>query len=174
MKILALFFLALIASCTTNETSGLYNLETPNAEFATAAGEPCCCDTCIDCGSEPENPGVAESVLRNINSYRARAGAAPVVLDTRLTCAADKHSKDIGESRTCSHYGRDGSSPWDRAARCGTSANGEIVACGHTTPEAAVLGWYNSTGHRNIMLNKSFKKVGIGMFNNYWTAIFSY
>jgi uncharacterized protein YkwD len=112
-------------------------------------------------------------LVRLINVERAKVKAAPVILSSGLNCAAQKHANDIGVKKRCTHTGSNGSSPWDRAKSCGTTANGEIVACGHQTPAAAVKGWYNSSGHRTIMLNKSYTRVGVGMLNNYWVAIFS-
>ena len=112
-------------------------------------------------------------LVRLINVERAKVKAAPVVLSTGLNCAAQKHANDIGAKKRCTHTGSDGSSPWDRAKRCGTFANGEIVACGYQTPAATVKGWYGSSGHRTIMLNPTYTRIGVGMFNNYWVAIFS-
>jgi len=136
----------------------------------------CCPKGCIECPDpDPEPPvGPIQDVLREMNKIRAQVGAGPVFIDSKLTCAADAHSKDIGAKRVCSHYGSDGSTPWKRAERCGTRAYGEIVACGHRTGADAVRGWYNSSGHRKIMLNGQFKKVGIAVHNYHWTAIFAY
>lgn len=46
------------------------------------------------------------------------------------------------------------------------------MACGHTTPRAAVDGWLGSEGHREIMLDPDQVSIGVGMHNNYWAAVF--
>ena len=152
------------------------------------------CEKCEECPPEKECPdkdsdkdddknipppeetadGALKDLFEEMNKIRSKYGAGPLVLNPRLNCAAKKHSEDIGRTRRCSHTGSDGSSPWKRAERCGIKAYGEIVACGQGTPKAAIDAWFKSSGHRNLMLNKKFKKVGVGMKNNYWTAIFAY
>jgi uncharacterized protein YkwD len=141
---------------------------------AYAGSAECCPAGCIQCPDPDPDPGPAAEVLAEMNRIRAQSGAGPLVMDARLTCAADAHSRDIGSRRACTHTGADGSTPWQRAERCGTRAYGEIVACGHRTGAAAVQGWYNSSGHRQIMLDRRYGKVGIAMHNYYWTAIFSF
>lgn len=111
-------------------------------------------------------------LLFAINAARAKRGLSPVTLDAALVCAAQRHAKDIGASRTCGHTGSDGSSPWDRAKACGGEADGEIVACGQRSPSEAVDAWTNSPGHAAIMYDANQKKIGVAMDQNYWVAIF--
>lgn len=113
-------------------------------------------------------------ILELMNNERKKVGAAPLSIDAKLTCAASRHSKDIGTRKICTHTGVDRSTPWQRANLCGTKANGEIVACGQKSAKEAVIAWMKSNPHKNIMLTKNYTKVGIAMHNNYWTAIFSY
>ena len=90
-----------------------------------------------------------------------------------LLGAAQLHSDDIGVRRACTHTGADGSGPGDRVGQCsGAGWTGEIVACGQGTPASAVDAWLGSPGHRAIMLGRSKSEVGVGMTNDYWTAIF--
>jgi len=134
-------------------------------------------------GDDPVDPPIDEPIdepkedlkelLSLINNQRERVGLSPLSQTTKLTCAAKKHSEDMGTYKFCSHTGRYGSSPWDRARECGTEAHGEIIACGQSTPTQAVIAWMNSPAHRKLMLHPDFKSVGLGMHKNYWTAIFS-
>lgn len=109
-----------------------------------------------------------------INRERVARGLTEVVLDDALNCAAARHSADIGETRTCSHTGSDGSDPGSRVAACGGGRwSGEIVACGQRSPEAAVQAWIGSPGHNRVMFTPGQRTIGVAMHNNFWTAIFN-
>jgi len=113
------------------------------------------------------------ALFDTINEERVARGLGTVKLRTDLICAAAKHSLDIGELSWCGHTGSDGSSPGDRVAACqGPGWSGEIVACGQTTPRDAVDAWIGSPGHASIMFDGGQVYIGVGMHNNYWTAIF--
>ncbi len=108
-----------------------------------------------------------------INEEREAAGVSPVALRGDLVCAAQVHSDDIGDTQTCSHDGSDGSEFPDRVRACdGDSVTAETVACGQQSPRAAVDGWLNSPPHRDIMLGAGRRHVGIGVHQNYWTAVY--
>lgn len=117
-------------------------------------------------------PGDVYSLGAEINEARAARGLNPVMILPALNCAAKRHADDVGAKRVCGHYGSDGSSPWDRARDCGTSANGEIVACGQGDANAAVGAWTLSPGHAAIMYDPGQKQMGVAMYQNYWVAIF--
>ena len=120
-------------------------------------------------------PLMASELLNTINQERVKRGLPSLVEKSALTCAATKHSNDIGTRRVCSHTGKDGSSATQRIASCGLKASawGEIVACGQKTPRAAVDAWIKSPGHNAIMFSKSYKYFGGGMTNYYWTVVFT-
>lgn len=129
-------------------------------------------------GGNPDNGGSGSSgetvqeLADAINAARKSRGLSEVKVELALNCAAKRHADDIGVKKICGHYGSDGSSPWDRAKECGTSADGEIVACGQGSPKAAVDAWTLSPGHAAIMYAPNQTVVGVGMLNNYWVAIF--
>ncbi|MBI4510624.1 MAG: CAP domain-containing protein, partial [Deltaproteobacteria bacterium] len=116
---------------------------------------------------------VEQELFDLINQERVARGLGRVVLREDLICAAKRHSHDVGTIRKCTHTGSDGTGPGDRVAACnGSGWSGEIVACGHGTPRAAVDGWIGSPGHNAIMFTAGQREIGVGMYNNYWTAIF--
>lgn len=116
---------------------------------------------------------VLQQLFDEINGERTDRGLSPVTLRADLICAAERHSADIGPRSDCTHTGSDGSQPGDRVADCGGRGwTGEIVACGQGTPAGAVDAWLNSPGHRAIMLGASKSEIGVGVANNFWTAIF--
>jgi len=125
-------------------------------------------------GGDPVPPSAdtVQALADTINSARKSRGLSEVKVELQLNCAAKRHADDIGVKKICGHTGSDGSSPWDRAKDCGTSADGEIVACGQGSPKAAVDAWTLSPGHAAIMYAPNQTVVGVGMLNNYWVAIF--
>lgn len=129
-------------------------------------------------------------VLTLVNQKRA-AGAtcggvykppvAALTLDTKLRCAARKHSKDMGDNNFFSHTGSNGSTPWQRITSAGYTytAAGENIAAGHSTALSVVNGWMASTGHCNNIMNGAYKNLGVGYYarsgstyTHYWTQDF--
>ncbi|MFC4606823.1 CAP domain-containing protein [Streptomyces maoxianensis] len=120
--------------------------------------------------------GAAARVLQLVNSERSKVGCSALVINAKLTKAAQDHSKDMASHRNMSHTGSDGSSPGDRITRAGYSWStyGENVAYGYDTPESVMAGWMDSPGHKRNILNCAFKEIGIGLAqpDNYWTQDF--
>lgn len=123
----------------------------------------------VESGQLPPKLG---KMVRMINKERVRRGHKPLKIDRKLNCAAQRHSDDVGPKKLCQHKGTDGSSPWDRAADCSTSAFGENVACGQKTPRAAVDAWLKSPGHFKNMMSDKFEYIGVGENSFFWTNIF--
>ncbi|MYV72429.1 CAP domain-containing protein [Streptomyces sp. SID1046] len=124
----------------------------------------------------PPATGSVAQVLALVNQERAAAGCSAVSLNAKLTKAAQDHSADMASHSNMSHTGSDGSDPGARITRAGYtwSTYGENVAYGYSTPEKVMEGWMNSQGHRENILNCSFKEIGIGLAQpgNYWTQDF--
>ncbi|AQT72221.1 CAP domain-containing protein [Streptomyces sp. fd1-xmd] len=124
----------------------------------------------------PAASGSVAAVLALVNQERAAAGCQAVTLNAKLTKAAQDHSADMAAHSNMSHTGSDGSDPGTRITRAGYawSTYGENVAYGYSTPEKVMEGWMNSPGHRENILNCSFKEIGIGLAqpNHYWTQNF--
>ncbi|QES54429.1 hypothetical protein DEJ51_09430 [Streptomyces venezuelae] len=124
----------------------------------------------------PPASGDVAAVLALVNQERASAGCQAVSLNAKLTKAAQDHSADMASHGNMSHTGSDGSDPGARITRAGYtwSTYGENVAYGYSTPEKVMEGWMNSQGHRENILNCSFKEIGIGLAQpgSYWTQDF--
>lgn len=124
----------------------------------------------------PPASGDIAQVLALVNQERAAAGCQAVSLNAKLTKAAQDHSADMAAHSNMSHTGSDGSDPGARITRAGYtwSTYGENVAYGYSTPEKVMEGWMNSQGHRENILNCSFKEIGIGLAQPgyYWTQDF--
>ncbi|WP_328929684.1 CAP domain-containing protein [Streptomyces sp. NBC_00190] len=132
--------------------------------------------------SKPPSPptaapsGPAAEVVALVNKERAKAGCSALTVNDKLTAAALNHSKDMAAHSNMSHTGSDGSDPGARITRAGYAwmTYGENVAYGYSTPEQVMIGWMNSPGHRENILNCAFKEIGVGLAqpNSYWTQDF--
>jgi uncharacterized protein YkwD len=134
----------------------------------------------------PDTATFAAQVVEYTNEYRREQGCSDLVLEERLTRAAQDHSADMAMNDYFSHTGLNGSTPWDRIKATGYqySTAAENIYAGATTPEQAVEGWYNSEGHRNNMLNCDMVHIGVGYYKlendtgnvnytTYWTQVFA-
>ena len=122
----------------------------------------------------PAPPSQAKSELLSIiNSERQKNGIGNLNFNTALGNAAQAHADDMYQNNYFSHTGRDGSSPSDRAIRAGypTRSTGENIAAGTTSPSYIFNMWMGSTGHRQNMLNPTWKSAGIGLAGNIWVLL---
>lgn len=122
----------------------------------------------------------AERAMALINAYRREQGLKPVTLNSELTAAAKNHSKDLAKWDRISHYGSDGSNPWDRVKRAGYNARvaAENVGTGQATIEEVMKGWKESPGHNKNLLLPDAQHMGIALvqdpkteFKTFWTLV---
>jgi len=115
-----------------------------------------------------------------INQYRRDNGLKPLVLNADLTAAAKAHSRDLAKWDRISHYGSDGSNPWDRVKRTGYKPRlaAENVGTGQVTFEEVMKGWKNSPGHNKNLLLGDAKQMGLALvyepkteFKSFWTLV---
>ncbi|NBM16117.1 CAP domain-containing protein [Streptomyces sp. GC420] len=122
--------------------------------------------------------GETARVLELVNDARSAAGCSPLTTNEKLTAAAQKYSGVMAETQNMSHTGPDGSSVADRVEREGYlwSTVGENIARGQADADAVMDAWMNSQGHRENILNCSFKEIGIGLVKDsggpWWTQNF--
>ncbi len=122
----------------------------------------------------------AEAARSLINAYRKQHGLKPVRLNTELTSAAKGHSRDLAQWDRISHYGSDGSNPWDRVKRSGYDARlaAENVGTGQASIEEVIKGWKASPGHNKNLLMADAEHMGIALvqdprteFKTFWTLV---
>jgi uncharacterized protein YkwD len=115
-----------------------------------------------------------------INQYRADKGLKPLKLNPALTEAAKAHSRDLAKWDRISHYGSDGSNPWDRVKRSGYRARlaAENVGTGQVDFMEVFKGWQESPGHNKNLLLSDAQEMGIGLvqdpkteFKSFWTLV---
>ena len=125
----------------------------------------------FDAASENQTRGTAYTDVSST--------AGPLAPNQSLTLAACHQSEDLAKHNLFQHETVPGSAyynsttqpePWDRMAAEGYSWNyaGENIAAGYSGAEAAYVGWWNSTGHRENMYNSAFREIGNGYF--YWSS----
>lgn len=121
-----------------------------------------------------------EAAREAINRYRKSKGLKPLKLDAELTTAARAHAKDLAKWDRISHYGSDGSNPWDRVKRAGYNAKlaAENVGTGQASFEEVMKGWQDSPGHNKNLLQAEAHHMGIALvqdpkteFKTFWTLV---
>ena len=130
-----------------------------------------------NCNTENrETAEFAVQVLQLVNAERAKVGAEPLRLNNELMNAAAVRAEEI--TRHFAHERPDGSSCFS-LLRDRNRTLGENIAAGNATPEAVVDQWMHSKGHRDNMLDKRFKELGVGYFykenssyGHYWIQMF--
>jgi uncharacterized protein YkwD len=108
-----------------------------------------------------------ESVLAEMNAYRAQFNLAPLQFDPRLAAAADDRMRDMEELAYWSHESPDGRSPfmWLRMRNYPYQAAGENLAAGFETCEVLVSAWMESKGHRDNILSENYTECGIAVID---------
>lgn len=119
----------------------------------------------------------AKEVLKLTNQERTKAGLSILHTNSPLRSAADQRSVEIVS--LFEHIRPNGKSIYsvldEHLIRYKTA--GENIAYGQATPEDVVDGWMNSPGHRENILNNTFNKMGVGVYQHdgviYWTQLFT-
>ncbi len=115
-----------------------------------------------------------------INGYRQSKGLKPLTLNAALTSAAKSHARDLARWDRISHFGSDGSNPWDRVKKTGYNPRvaGENVGTGQASFEEVLKGWKTSPGHNKNLLMRDAENLGIALvqdqkteFKSFWTLV---
>jgi uncharacterized protein YkwD len=103
-------------------------------------------------------------VLRLINEERTNAGLPLLSEDVSLTHAARRHAKDMMSSGQRGHIGSDGTSPTQRMMEEGFVGTPwtEASNFNYSTPRGVVAAWLASSLHRNIVLDSTANRIGLG------------
>ena len=122
-------------------------------------------------------PGASQlerEVFFLINGIRIDHRLAPLEWDDKLAGVARAHSVDMVQRGFFSHVNPDGLRPMERKIAAGISLrySAENIARGYKTPEAVVAAWMASPSHRAAILAEEPSVMGVGLYNDYWTANF--
>jgi uncharacterized protein YkwD len=122
----------------------------------------------------------AEKARDLVNAYRRENGLRPLKLQPALTEAARSHARDLAKWDRISHFGSDGSNPWDRVKRAGYNARlaAENVGTGQITIDEVMKGWEASPGHKKNLLLPEAEHMGIALvqdskteFKTFWALV---
>jgi uncharacterized protein YkwD len=123
----------------------------------------------------PQPTSAEKKMIELVNAERARHGLAPVRFNASLTRAARAHSSEMARRNTLTHTSANGATITQRLIKHGYTRSGyrswsagENVARARTgtlfsTPSGVVSSWMSSTGHRQVVLKREFRDVGIGI-----------
>jgi uncharacterized protein YkwD len=111
-----------------------------------------------------------DGVVDRLNQIRRSRGLRPLRLNRRLSAAADFHSRDMGRRGYFEHDSISGTPFWRRIERFYPSRGfrswtvGENLLWGTNSYDAAfaVREWMNSPPHRENILSRSWREIGIG------------
>jgi len=117
-------------------------------------------------------------MLDAVNALRAAAGAPPVKLNAQLNAAAKTHARDMSVQNRPWHFGSDGSSPIDRAARTGypLTMRGENISETFETELETLAAWMEEQGTREVILDPLSVDMGFGYLQEengklWWTLL---
>lgn len=128
--------------------------------------------------SEADLPRIQIRALDAVNTLRARAGVPQLQLDSRLNAAAATHSRDMSVQARAWHFGSDGSSPFDRAARVGYSGTviGELVSETFENELETIAAWMLERDTRNVLVDPQAREMGFAFHQDpngklWWTLV---
>ncbi len=115
--------------------------------------------------SEALRNGFEQQLFDLTNAARVRHGRSILTWDSAVSGTARKHSADMAENNYFSHDNLKGQSPFDRIKEDGIRFKraGENLAYGQSSSIFAHEGLMNSEGHRENILLKDYRSLGIGV-----------
>ena len=132
----------------------------------------------VPTGSAPRIDIIAARDM--VNKYRKSKGLKPIELHPQLSKAAAKHSQDLARLDKITHFGSDGSNPWQRVERTGYKPKlaAENVGTGQKDFSEVMKGWKASPSHNENLLLPDASHMGIALVHNgksknktFWTLI---
>jgi uncharacterized protein YkwD len=113
--------------------------------------------------------GLEANLLGELNAVRADHGLRPLRLEAGLTTAAAHHSVEMVESGYFGHESPDGSEFWKRIKRfyprvpnCSWEVGENLMwKAPAVSAKGAVRAWLRSPGHRENLLDRGYRDVGI-------------
>lgn len=115
-------------------------------------------------------------MLDSINSLRRAAGAQPLKFNSSLNAAAATHARDMSVQNRPWHFGSNGSSPIDRAARSGYRGRliGETISETFETELQTLSAWMEQRSSREVILDPRANDMGFAWYQEsngkiWWT-----
>ena len=101
-------------------------------------------------------------MIDSLNALRSRERLQPVVYEARLTAAAATHALDMSRQNRPWHYGSDGSSPIDRAAKVGYPGRlvGEAISETYESELQTLVAWMDIPAARRVLMAPQAQEMG--------------
>jgi len=118
-----------------------------------------------------------KDLLDYTNNKRGEAGASNLILNQKLTEAAQQKAKNMFEKGYWAHVAPDGTDPWDfiLGQKYDYIYAGENLAKNFSNSKEVVQAWYNSPSHKSNLLSANYDEVGFavvnGVLNGYETTL---
>jgi uncharacterized protein YkwD len=118
--------------------------------------------------------GMEKQIYDMTNVIRSNHDRSVLKEENSVSTVAFTHSKDMAENNYFSHYSQDGSGLKERLAveEVYYTSAGENIAAQYPDAPSAMLGWLNSEGHREALLNDAYTHLGVGVYRLYYTQNF--
>jgi len=133
---------------------------TANVTAKTSDGKSAVCTISVI----TQNEAYVEEVIRLVNSERTKRGISKLAVNSRLSVAAQKRA--VETERKLSHTRPNGTSFSTilEDYKIKYNITGENIAYNYYTASEAMEGLMDSKGHRDNILNKKFKNIGVGLY----------
>jgi uncharacterized protein YkwD len=128
---------------------------------------------CPGAGSIPGSTArAAEATTCLVNAERRKRGLVKLRADRNLAVAAGRHARDMVKRGYFSHKTPAGRTVGDRLRAAGFGKPGQGWRAGEAlgwgtgsraTPAALLRAWLNSPAHRRLLLDRRFRKLGVGV-----------
>ncbi|MDD3474893.1 MAG: CAP domain-containing protein [Candidatus Dojkabacteria bacterium] len=107
----------------------------------------------------------ATTLISLTNQERSAAGLNTLKTNAKLTAAAKAKAQNMFEEQYWDHFGPNGETPWQFIIAEGYNYvyAGENLAKGFRTSEGVVEAWMASPTHRDNILSKNYKDIGIAV-----------
>jgi uncharacterized protein YkwD len=122
--------------------------------------------------------GFSDVMISLINAHRSANNVPVLSSDSALVGVACGHSKwmvevKAFETQQFGHTGLNGTSPFERCDKAGTTCNAENIAFNSGATVQKLFDQFKaSPGHNTNMLNPNYTSIGIGYQNGYVTQLF--
>ncbi len=115
-----------------------------------------------------------KQIFSMTNVLRILSDKQSLSYNNEVSEVAFGHSKDMGENDYFSHTSPSEGELSDRLKKGDVlySYAGENIAARYPDAGAAMIGWLNSKGHREALLNEEFTEIGVGVYREYYTQNF--
>jgi len=117
-------------------------------------------------------------VLQEVNASRGASGLTALQLNSQLSGASARHAKDMSFQNRPWHWGSDGSSPMERAARAGYYGRflGENVSETFEDEIVTLNAWMGQSDTRAVVMDPDARDLGFGWHQDgngkiWWTLM---